>query len=1159
MHAFTSRKIWRSALAAACCLAAPLLASAQQAPDTEAAPAAPTASEIAARIETINASTTLAEDIKSRALDQYGRAQEALTRAEEWQSKLTQYESAISEAPALLQEIEKELANPPAPVEAPAADVSLVDLELQVTQAQSDLERMRAEFAELQAEPARRSERRRAIPELLSAARSRLQEIQTQLSAPAPADEPAEVAAARSAELQVRQRARQLEVSAYEKELQSYDVRGQLLTQRIARLSRRVTRQEQTVSVLTDTANARRQLDARSVEAETRRIVRDTSSFSPDAAAYIESFAAENAALNERRTGPEGLVAKLRAADDNLNSVSRRREEVSANLARIKERVAAAESSVVVGLLLRRQAEQLPNVRVHKRRAEQRQGEIARAQIEQIEIREEWLRYVDFDGVVNQTLAEMPATDADRTNAQLEPLVRDLVDARRKTLDAMLNDYDSYFAKLVDLDAHENQLIETTEEFTDFIAERVLFIRSGTFPTRASLRDGIDALAWFGNPGRWTELLRSLLSEFTRAPLQYVVGLAAFVFFLAIRGRTRRGLQEIGENAAKASCTDIVFTWRALLHTLVLSLPVLLGLGLTGIALTRPFSGNDFGRAVGSGLMVAAGYGFVLSFCANLLRPNGLVEAHFGRSAGPVGEARRRFIRTNVAILVCVFLSWTIESSGEEAWKESLGRGAFVALMIVAGLFAQSIFKGTPSIAARIAVRPRTPVRRRALFWSKLLSLSTPALLLIVALSGYYYTALRISVRVFLSLSLLAGVVVTVAFVLRWLELAHRKLAREQARQRRAALKSKEDSAPEGHQPLEAELLDLTVVDAQTQRLVRTVSICSLIVGLWFIWIDLVPALEVLNRFEIGSTTEVATEVVTEADGAEHVQSVERIVPITLGDLIVALLIALVTFAAARNIPGALEIAVLQRTALAAGERYAVKTIMRYILVAFGVALAFGAVGITWRSVQWLVAALGLGLGFGLQEIFANFMSGLILLFERPIRLGDTVTIGGIHGTVTRIRIRATTITDFDRKELIVPNKEFITGQLINWTLSDSTLRVVVPVGVSYSSDIRLVKETLLHIAESSEAVLEDPPPQVLFLGFGDSTLNFELRVFCSNFESFLPLRDEMHMAITDAFREKGIEIAFPQRDLHLRTVESHIPIVYPQAPGSSDAGSRDR
>lgn len=196
--------------------------------------------------------------------------------------------------------------------------------------------------------------------------------------------------------------------------------------------------------------------------------------------------------------------------------------------------------------------------------------------------------------------------------------------------------------------------------------------------------------------------------------------------------------------------------------------------------------------------------------------------------------------------------------------------------------------------------------------------------------------------------------------------------------------------------------------------------------------------------------------------------------------------------------------------------------------------MSLNTLGIKWSNLQWLIAALGVGLGFGLQEIVANFISGLIVLFERPFKIGDAVTIGGITGTVNRIQIRATTIMDWDRKELIVPNKEFITGQLINWSLSDQILRIIIPVGIAYGSDTDLAEKLMKKAIRNNPLIVKKPAPSVVMVNFGDNTLNYELRVFINNIDHWVEMRHTLHKAIDRAFREEGIIIAFPQRDVHL-------------------------
>ncbi len=225
-------------------------------------------------------------------------------------------------------------------------------------------------------------------------------------------------------------------------------------------------------------------------------------------------------------------------------------------------------------------------------------------------------------------------------------------------------------------------------------------------------------------------------------------------------------------------------------------------------------------------------------------------------------------------------------------------------------------------------------------------------------------------------------------------------------------------------------------------------------------------------------------------------------------------------------------------------------TVCRYAITVTGLLLGCAVIGIGWSNVQWLVAAMGLGLGFGLQEIFANFISGLIILFERPVRVGDVVTIDTVTGVVSRIRIRATTITDGDRKELIIPNKEFITGRVLNWTLTDPVNRIVINVALAYGSDTQKAAEILTGIAQRHPIVLDDPPPRVSLESFGDSALNFVLRCFLPNMDNRGTVIHELHMAIDREFREAGIEMPYPTHNIHLRSID------VPQAafpPGIAD------
>ena len=242
-----------------------------------------------------------------------------------------------------------------------------------------------------------------------------------------------------------------------------------------------------------------------------------------------------------------------------------------------------------------------------------------------------------------------------------------------------------------------------------------------------------------------------------------------------------------------------------------------------------------------------------------------------------------------------------------------------------------------------------------------------------------------------------------------------------------------------------------------------------------------------------------------------------------------------VTIAAVRNLPGILELTLLPYLPVDAGARYATTTLARYVSAAVGGLAAAGAAGYTFDQMQWLFATMGIGLGFGLQEIFGNFVSGLILLFERPIRVGDIITLDNTTGVVTKIRIRATTITDWDRREYVVPNRDLITGRLLNWTLTDQVNRIVIPVGVAYDADTDEARRILLQVADDHPLILQEPGPMATLEGFGDSALNLVLRCYLPNLEQRLTVIHELYTTIHRTLKEKGVDVAFPQLDVHIR------------------------
>jgi small-conductance mechanosensitive channel len=228
---------------------------------------------------------------------------------------------------------------------------------------------------------------------------------------------------------------------------------------------------------------------------------------------------------------------------------------------------------------------------------------------------------------------------------------------------------------------------------------------------------------------------------------------------------------------------------------------------------------------------------------------------------------------------------------------------------------------------------------------------------------------------------------------------------------------------------------------------------------------------------------------------------------------------------------------VYPRTGVTRGLSYAVSSLLNYIILTLGFVLALGAVGFDLTKVTILAGAFGVGLGFGLQSIVNNFVSGLILLFERPIHVGDVVEVGDLLGEVSRIGIRASTVRTYQGADIIVPNAQLVTDRVTNWTLSDRRRRIDIPVGVDYGSPPAKVVEVLESVARAHPQILKDPPPQAVFMTFGDSSIDFELRAWTSLFERWPRIRTELAVAIYAALQASGMSVPFPQREIRVHHV----------------------
>ena len=538
-----------------------------------------------------------------------------------------------------------------------------------------------------------------------------------------------------------------------------------------------------------------------------------------------------------------------------------------------------------------------------------------------------------------------------------------------------------------------------------------------------------------------------------------------------------------------------------------------------------------------------------------LLSTRGPAVRHFGWEGGFCDGLYTLMWFFVCVSLPCRFFAIALNTFQEGDWCDSLGRMFFMASVaaMAIGLWIggrlinrsydqrlsdlglrmgraerrrsnESLLNGGPvDISALTTAEPWTSLPRRLT-----LMLIPPVILVLCFMSfvGYHFTAFEMSTRVIWCMLAIFSIAICAG-------LASRALLTAQFR-----IKLRELDRNEEGQIGKDESINISAISSHVNRLVHVTALMCMIVVTWQIWSAVSPTISYLDSIELWQSAREDSLGQTEI--------------ITPREVLIGLGVLAMTFVLSRNLPSLLEITLLDRLPLDRGGRYAISFVVRYLCGIFGILFAVHIVGFSWSSVQWLAAGLTVGLGFGLQEIFANLISGIIILIERPVRVGDFVTVNGTTGNVVRMELRATTIRDLDHRELIVPNKKFITDDVMNWTLSDSMYRTIISVGVAYGSDTELVQESLMEIAHRHPQLRRDPRPEVVFKNFGDSTLNFELRVVMANRDKLPQVQHELNMAIDKCFRERKIEIAFPQREIHVRgadTLPGIVPKVEEESP----------
>ncbi|MDX7987962.1 mechanosensitive channel MscK [Xenorhabdus sp. 12] len=733
---------------------------------------------------------------------------------------------------------------------------------------------------------------------------------------------------------------------------------------------------------------------------------------------------------------------------------------------------------------------------------------IADLRLVQFEITQERdLLYQDNDYVKNLLIENQSKIKGESTETvdEIRNALNQILDVRRELLDQLNNQLGNQITHSINLQMDQQQLLDVMESLQQTLVQQIFWVNSNKPMNLAWLQSLPEQIRDELNHLNIQVTLNGLITGLENS-IHFVIPLVLVGLFL--RWQTKG----INEQLKKIAGEVGQFRRDSQLHTpLALILTVIKTLPLAFIVLAVGYwylkSGDDLGELIWGFSRQLALFWIMYSTCYQLLSAGKIGEQHFALNKADCTLFRKNLVRLSIVLLPILFWVTLGVKHPLQLSDDVIGQGIILICLFFVFLFVFPF--------CRYIWREKSSHMIRLIVVTTLTF--APLVMMVLMVSGYFYTTLHLAERWLYSLYLLLLWYISYQTCLRGLGIAARHIAYRRAVARRQSL-TKESMEGE---VLEEPPMALDLINQQSLRLTTMVLFLVFLGAFYWIWSDLVTIfsyLDGINLWQYSTTSELGNVLKY----------------ITLKDLVLSIAMLVISWVMMRNLPGLLEVLVLSRLQLQQGASYAIKTTLTYLIIGVGGITALGTLGVSWNKLQWLAAALSVGLGFGLQEIFANFVSGLIILFERPVRIGDTVTIGTYSGSVSKIRIRATTITDFDRKEVIIPNRAFVTERLINWSLSDTVTRIIIKVGVAYGSDLDKVKEVLLKAANDNNRVMSEPGPQVYFMSFGASTLDHELRLYVRELGDRSRTVDEVNRSIDKLCRENDINIAFNQLEVYL-------------------------
>ncbi len=1080
----------------------------------------PAVKDLQQRLNAVEHATELADAEKHAISEQYQLAIDRLQTAERFDEEAGSYAKMLKNLPQERQRLKDELESYQPPVISDELKNAAPDMvEQRLVEAEGRVATLRSNLA--QRRSALQTERELALQQLIGQVQQSIISVPTRTQ---PTKVPDQIQLSATIAQAAEQRLQRARLSALEKRLASRPARLALMETEVDLLTEQAAGAEVYRAALQTLLNQRREASTNSLIDQSKSLARTLAS----APAALQQLASRNidmarslAQLSPSQQQTEAQLARFQTDVAEL-------DEKIQSLDRLLE-LQQFQSSAGFGAALREEwdrASETINIDTIKHVAEQQltSSRIALFHLDR--------RRAPFDLPTEDALrAQLGSAASKWTDA-----IQKLVEQRRRLMtifgSAQTRHVDELSALLNQLEYFSTQSLA----YSQLLESHLFWIPSAQAISLKTLSNAGKSLDWIFAASHWRQVADTVRQNLSTRLLRLSGGLLLLVVAMRIRKPLKERLANMVTSVHKVQSDRFSLTVIAFAISALLALPpALVFFGAADLS----SGGRGFASSFSIALLRGGWVLFLMEFMRQLTRPRSVAEVHFRWSDSTLGLLRHNN-RWLIAIFVPIFTIMTLlDVQATAETRDGLGRIALLVLCISMALFVGRL---TSKSRISLAAASGKTWRWYAAYLGYPLLTVVPLALMLLSLLGFHYTAVQL-----MQLTLQTVVAVTVAILVyftleRAFSVYERRLTLERLLAKRAEASAKSadrdvaERAGEGiPEIIESHEIDRQTITSQTKTLIRLIVWLGLLFSIASIWRDLLPVARSFEAFVLWQVTSNDSTLAPQV--------------ITVWSLMVAVAVLVISIVAVKNLPGALEIALLSRLSLAPGSGYAITTVLKYIIVLFGLLTAANLLGADWSKLQWLIAALGVGLGFGLQEIVANFISGIVLLFEKPFRLGDIVTIAENTGTVTRIRTRATTISDWDRKELIIPNKKFATEAFTNWTLSDPITRLVIPIGVDYGTDTEMVVSLLLEAARRHEQVSDDPAPAALFIGFGDNSLNFELRVFAPTVLDKLIMGHDLNMAIDATFRKNGIGISYPQRDVHLSSVSPIEMVIKRPAP----------